>query len=209
MTLSPAPVHGGKQAMKTVFDNRVAPYYTEISYALPAELKDFTQGDIRRMTVYFFGDPNTPAEPMYARLKDGQGRRASSSMTAIWPISRRKNGSFGISAWPGLAMSTCKDIVYVAFGFGNPLAPKPGGFNGTVYFDDVRLYQGECLLNKRTAEFARIDFMPLGLIAGDCQINPSELIRMAADWLMKDSVLSAGTTDPNTNGGGRHGPIRP
>ncbi len=195
------PVYAGKKAMKTVFDNRKAPYFTEIGYALPAELQDLTQADVRRMMVSFYGDPNTPAEPMYARLLDAQGQSGvvfyegdlanlSKPEWQIWDIPLARFNQVNR-----------KEIVRVAFGFGNPLNPAPGGFNGTVYFDDIRLYQGECLLNKRTADFARIDFMPLGMIAGDCQVNAAELIQMAADWLMKDSVLPAGTTDPNSAGG--------
>ncbi|MBE0534853.1 MAG: LamG domain-containing protein [Phycisphaerae bacterium] len=195
------PVHGGSQAMKIIFDNRVAPYYTEISYAVPAELSDLTQGDVRRMTVYFHGDPNTPAEDMYALLEDGQGRsdvvfydgdlaNLSKEEWQLWDI--------GL-AW--FSNVNRKDVVRIAFGFGDPLNPAPGGFDGTVYFDDIRLYQGECLLNLRTADFARIDFAPLGLTAGDCKINTAELMHMAADWLKRDAILPAGTTDPNDAGG--------
>lgn len=199
--LSTDPVHGGSKAMKTVFDNSAAPYYTEVSYALPDELRDLTQAEVKRMTVHFYGDPNTPAEPMYALLEDGQGRtdvvfydgdlaNLSNEEWHLWDI--------GL-AWFSNVNRT--NVVRIAFGFGDPLNPTPGGDDGTVYFDDVRLYQGECLLELRTADFAKVDFAPLGMVAGDCRINSAELLIMASDWLKTDMIIPAGTTDPNDAGG--------
>jgi hypothetical protein len=52
-----------------------------------------------------------------------------------------------------------------------------------VYFDDVRLYPSRCILSRRSAEFAKGDYVE------DCAVNYNELAVMASEWLLEEVTL--------------------
>ncbi len=61
-------------------------------------------------------------------------------------------------------------------GVGDRDNPKLGGA-GMLYIDDIRLHPATCVLSRRSADFARLDFVE------DCEVNYRELEAMAGVWL--------------------------
>ena len=68
-----------------------------------------------------------------------------------------------------------------------------------MYFEDIRPYATRCVLAKRSADFAKVDFAPGGLPAGDCVIDEREIQLMANTWLFTDSTHD--TNNPDRIGG--------
>jgi hypothetical protein len=194
------PVHGGSQAMKALYDNTKAPYYTEISYDVPAELADMTQQGIKGLNLYFGGDPNNQPESIYLVLEDAHGVSEAVKYDGdASNLTRRQWSAWELGlTWFNVDLTDITSVTLVIGDLDNPTA----GSKGVVYLDDVRLYQGQCLLYKRTADFVRTDYAPLGLgfAAGDCEIGYGELLVMAGDWLKTDAILPT-SGDPNAAGG--------
>jgi hypothetical protein len=81
-----------------------------------------------------------------------------------------------------------KNVKSIAIGIGDETGPA--GSSGTLYFDDIRLYTPQCVLTRRSADFAALDYAPEAS-GGDCVINARELEVMTRDWLMTDTLIPA------------------
>jgi len=204
---SASTVHGGNQSLvfnydndgTNLFDHSGKKYYSEIkadtSYL--AIGRDWTKAGVKALTLWFYGDSNNDAnatEQMYVQLNgakvlyDGNMSDISEPSWHEWNIDLSK---FGINL---------SNVTEIAIGFGDQTNTTPGG-SGVVYFDDIRLYQPRCLLSRRTADFAELDYAPQGFpVSGDCVIDYRELNMMASDWLVEDYVIKP-TTNPALVGG--------
>jgi len=204
---SASTVHGGNQSLvfnydndgTNLFDHGGKKYYSEIeadtSYL--AIGRDWTKAGVKALTLWFYGDSNNDAsatEQMYVKL-NGAKVLYDGSMSDIgepswheWNIDMSKSGI------------DLSNITEIAIGFGDQTNTTPGG-SGVVYFDDIRLYQPRCILSRRTADFAELDYAPQGFpTSGDCVIDYRELDVMASDWLIEDYVVKP-TTNPALVGG--------
>jgi hypothetical protein len=65
-----------------------------------------------------------------------------------------------------------------------------GGGSGTLYFDDIRLYTPRCILARRPADYALLDYAPEGTPNGDCKVDYKELAIMARDWATGDRTVN-------------------
>jgi hypothetical protein len=156
-----------------------------------------TKAGVKALTLWFYGDSNNDAnatEQMYVQLNgakvlyDGSMNDISQASWHEWNIDLSK---FGIDL---------SNVTEIAIGFGDQTNTTPGG-SGVVYFDDIRLYQPRCILSRRTADFAELDYAPQGFpVSGDCVIDYRELNMMASDWLVEDYVIKP-TTNPALVGG--------
>jgi hypothetical protein len=81
----------------------------------------------------------------------------------------------------------------IAIGIGNEEPTSPGG-SGTLYFDDIRLYTPRCVLTRRSAELALVDYAPTG---GNCAVNNAELQIMVRDWLQYDYNIEPVAPNPD------------
>ena len=76
------------------------------------------------------------------------------------------------------------DITSIAkfyIGFGGPHTGQTAkGDDGTVYFNDIRLYATRCLPEKG---------LSIADLTGDCVVNLADFEIMAGDWLLSDSSL--------------------
>jgi hypothetical protein len=200
-------VHKGNQSLKLFYDNDGfnvfgdgnKKYYSEIkadtSYLTIG--RDWTKSGIKALTLWFYGNGQNSAganEQMYVKLNgakvlyDGDMNDVKQASWHEWNIDLAK---FGI------ALANVTDI---AIGFGNETNTKQGGA-GIVYLDDILLYQPRCILSKRSANFAKLDYAPAAFPAsGDCAINYGELDIMMNDWLSADYVTEP-TTNPALAGG--------
>ena len=215
-------VHGGKQSMPFFYDDNMQ--YSEAKLTLKRQ-RDWAEDGMEALSLWFYGNPDNSPEQMYVALANANGQ----PVAVYYPDSTQ----IQIAAWQRWVISlnrfadggvVLSDVNSIALGFGDKNNLQAGG-TGKVLFDDIRLYPPVCILSERSAEFARLDFMPLGDPAGDCVINYQELEVMARDWLVMDKVISTsppgttdlvayytfdtqiGTTVPDTSGNSHNGTI--
>ncbi len=205
-----APVHGGQQAMKLLYDNDGTVNNpcppglptTRLTYSkaealvsnLPSGIgSDWTVGGVAKMlSLWFYGDPLNSIEPMWVQLTDASNNKfkvlygayadeaASDVNEASW-----HEWLIDLADFTGVTVSNVKSI---AIGIGNEGGPAGG--SGTLYFDDIRLYTPQCVLTRRSADFAALDYAPEAS-GGDCVINARELEVMTRDWLLTDTLIPA------------------
>jgi hypothetical protein len=144
------PVHGGEKSMGYLYDNTgwLGAYYAVVTRTF-AEPWDWTAFNVKVVTLWFYGDPNnyaTDSERMYLALDDtnvpsnyaevrhgDNGEDTNDVKVAEWHDWRIDLQDFSDG---GVNLN---DVNTVYIGFGHEDAQSPGG-DGTVYFDDVRLY---------------------------------------------------------------------
>jgi len=69
----------------------------------------------------------------------------------------------------------------ISIGVGDKANPQPGG-TGLMYIDDIRLYPSRCILSRRSADFAKLDYVE------DCAVNHREFEVMAEQWLLEELI---------------------
>jgi hypothetical protein len=160
---------------------------------LPQLGQNFLAGGAKALVLYFYGNPiNAVTEPMSVVLTDVTDANAavtygtepdedmSDVNEATW-----HEWNIALTRFSGIDLTQIKAIA-IYFG------PGAGG-GGTVFFDDISLCGQRCVLSKRTAEFARADF-----VDNDCLVNKREVAEMSADWLL-ENVAEVGWAGPWDN----------
>ena len=161
------------------YGNDDSPYHSESK----ANIVDLTADanwvacEIKALSLWFYGDldnSTTVNDGMYLALEDTGG-----NLTVV-PYDG-DDDDLKLEAWQewNIALADFNEvnkvdlssIASIYIGFGDRYAPVAGG-NGTVYFDDIRLYLSRCI--PAHAE---------GDATGDCIANFDDFIIMAGDWL--------------------------
>ena len=174
-------VHGGTQSQSVPFGynntgagGKARYSETERTWAVP---QDWTRNGVKALTLWFYGDPNNSAEPLYAAVQDSLGK--------IKVVAHENPGAVQLSGWQewnidlkqfagaGVNLSS---VAKMYIGVGNRTTPQAGG-TGTMYFDDIRLYPPRC----RPAVVK-----PAASINGDCIVDSLDLHIMAGDWLVSN-----------------------
>ena len=124
---------------------------------------------------------NEPA-PMYVALASSGGSPAvvyhdDPNATQIgtwtqWPIDLKQFADQGVNLG---------NLNTITIGFGDKNNPQLGR-SGLVYFDDIRLYPSRCILSRRSADFAKVDYVE------DCVVNCEEFEVMAGQWLLEELI---------------------
>ena len=147
---------------------------TERTWAVP---QDWTRNGVKALTLWFYGDPNNSAEPLYVAAQDSLGK--------IKVVVHEDPGAVQLSGWQewnidlkqfanaGVNLSS---VTKMYIGVGNRTTPQSGGA-GTLYFDDIRLYPPRC-----RPSVAK----PAASINGDCIVDSVDLQIVAQDWLVRD-----------------------
>ncbi len=122
-------VHGGRQAMPLAYDNNKAPKYseTERTFQVP---QDWTEYGITTLVIWFRGDPNNTAAPLYAKINGTKvlfNNGAPSTAFGLWKQWNIDLVSLGISL---------KSIKTLTIGVDGAAA----GGTGTLFVDDILLY---------------------------------------------------------------------
>jgi len=127
-------VHGGNQSMPFTYDNAVG--RSEATLTL-TDLRDWTEGGVEVLSIWFHGDPANDPEPMYVVLNniavvtnDNPNATQLDSWTE-WRIDLQAFADQGVNL---------ANVVSITLGLGNRTNPVSGG-SGVVYFDDIRLYR--------------------------------------------------------------------
>jgi hypothetical protein len=143
----------------------------------------------KSLVLYFYGTPGNDANfPMYVTLTDGSGNSAQvnyyGEMNDI-DVASWHEWNIDLNQFVEANGVNMSNVQQITIGFGIP--GEQAATDGTVYFDDIQLYTTRCALVMRDANFAKIDFAPLGSpYNGDCKIDYQELEVIANDWLQSD-----------------------
>jgi len=195
---------GDNQSKPYPFDNLDNPLqlYSEAS-ASTSDLPigtDWTIYDFKALSLWFYGDPNNDAEPMYVALEGGDNHLAVVEYDGdVNDIKEEQWHQWDIPLSEFGGVNTA-DVQKIYIGFGDRDNPQSGGA-GIVYFDDIRLYPSRCILSGRSADLVRADFLPVAMpVSGDCVVNNQELEIMASDWLMMEDTIIYTDSNNITNG---------
>ncbi len=128
-------VHGGNQSMPFFYDNSVL-RYSEAQKTLTYP-RDWTENGVNKLSIWFRGFSANAAEPLYVALNGSavvnhdNPNAAQTGRWTEWTIDLQAFADQGVNL---------ANVNTIAIGFGNRNNPQPGG-SGTMYFDDIRLYQ--------------------------------------------------------------------
>ncbi len=124
-------VNGGRQSMPLYYDNSVG--YSEATLTLTG-LRDWTKHNLAELSLWFYGNASNAAEPMYVALNGSavvSNDNPNAALVEEWTEWKIDLQSFGVNL---------ASINTIAIGLGNKNNPQAGG-SGTIYIDDIRLYQ--------------------------------------------------------------------
>ncbi len=134
-------VHTGKQSMPLFYDNNQQGKlkYSEIEKTLTYP-RDWTENNVSTLTIWFRGNSDNAAEPMYIAL-DGAAVVYNDNPNAA-QIDEWTQWNIDLSAPGGFADQgvNLANVNTIAIGFGNRSNPQVGG-SGKMCFDDIRLYR--------------------------------------------------------------------
>ncbi|MFH1719720.1 MAG: LamG domain-containing protein [Planctomycetota bacterium] len=127
-------VHSGIQAMPYYYDNNLKTSEATLTLVSP---RDWTKESVAELSLWFSGDPaNAPAR-MFVALNGNVVVYHSNSavtQTAGWT-----EWVIDLQTFAGLGVNLA-NVNTITLGFGTKNSPAAGG-TGTMYFDDIRLYQ--------------------------------------------------------------------
>ena len=150
--------------MPLFYDN--SPGISEVTRTFSPR-QDWTVKDVTTLSLWYYGDPNNDAERMYVALNgnaivyNDEANAALITEWTQWDIDLQLFANQGVDL---------TNINSMTIGFGNKSNPQAGG-SGTVLFDDIGLYPARCTLSRRSADFARLDYVE------DCIIDYKERLR--------------------------------
>ncbi|UCF15634.1 MAG: hypothetical protein JSW59_19730, partial [Phycisphaerales bacterium] len=129
-------VHGGSQSMKYRYDTNLMISESTMTLVYP---RDWTEGGITKLVLWFRGSSANAAERMFVALNPGapgvvyHDDPAATQMTGWteWVIDLQMFADQGVDL---------TNVNTITIGFGTKDTPADGG-TGTVYFDDIRLYR--------------------------------------------------------------------
>jgi len=136
-------VHGGAQSMPLVYTNEAGVTNSEASMTL-AELRDWTQAGVADLSLWFRGGSANAAEPLYMAIANNAGApatiayddpaAATGSRWTQWRVPLQTFADQGIDL---------TNMEMIAIGLGSKAGVASSGGSGTIFVDDVRLYQPE------------------------------------------------------------------
>jgi hypothetical protein len=133
-------VHRGSKAMPLAYDNNKQGFfrYSEVELTLTYP-RDWTENGVNRLTIWFRGNLDNAAEPMYVALNGSAivtHENPDATQTGDWT---EWNIDLQTFADQGVNLANVNTL---ALGFGDKNNPLAGGA-GKMYFDDIRLYATE------------------------------------------------------------------
>jgi len=135
-------VHGGAQSMPLLYANEAGVTNSEASLTLTSR-RDWTTAGVGELSLWFRGDSDNAAEPLYVAVSNSTGIPAilaqddPSAATARswiqWVVPLQSFADQGINL---------ADVDKIGIGLGSKGGTAVGG-SGTMYIDDIRLYRAK------------------------------------------------------------------
>jgi hypothetical protein len=136
-------VHGGGQSMPVVYDNNKQGYskYSEVELTL-SNVRDWTDEGVSELSLWFYGDPNNSAEPLYVAVSNSTGNPAVviHDDPAAVTIDTWTEWVVPLSAFADQGINLT-DVDKIALGMGTRANTTVAGGSGKMFFDDIRLYK--------------------------------------------------------------------
>ena len=127
-------VHGGGQLMPLFYENNFK--YSEATMTL-VSVRDWTEGGVGVLSLWFYGDASNAAERMYVALNGSAVVYHDNPDAALinewteWPIDLQEFAAQGVNL---------ANVNTISIGFGDKNNLQAGG-SGMVFIDDIRLYR--------------------------------------------------------------------
>ncbi len=128
-------VHDGNQSMPVFYDNSIL-RYSEVEMTLSYP-RDWTENGVSTLSIWFRGISDNAAETLYVALNGNAVVNHDNSIAA--QINRWMEWTIDLQAFADQGVNLA-NVNTIALGLGNKKNPVTGG-SGTMYFDDIRLYQ--------------------------------------------------------------------
>jgi len=128
-------VHGGNQSMPFWYDNSIL-RYSEVQKTLTYP-RDWTEEGVGVLSIWFRGNSDNAAEPMYVAL-NGSAVVTHDNLNAA-QINKWTQWNIDLQAFADQGVNLA-NVNTIAIGFGDKNNPVAGG-SGMMYFDDIRLYR--------------------------------------------------------------------
>ena len=134
-------VHGGRQSMPLLYDNNKQgyAYYSQVELTLDYP-RDWTEQGVGVLTIWFRGQANNDAEPLYVAVANRTGLPAivthddpAAAQVDVWTKWEIPLQTF---ADQGIVLT---DVDKIAIGLGTQGNLTTPGGAGKMYFDDIRL----------------------------------------------------------------------
>jgi hypothetical protein len=126
-------VHSGNQSMPMSYNNAVGK--SEATLTLTSN-RDWTVNGVNKLVIWFRGESDNAAEPLYVALNDSAVVTHDNPDAALatswtqWTIDLTRFADQGVNL---------TNVTSITLGLGNRNNPVAGG-SGMMYFDDIRLY---------------------------------------------------------------------
>ena len=134
-------VHSGAQSMPLLYVNEAGVTNSEATLTLTSQ-RDWTAGGVDELSLWYRGNSANAAEPLYAAISNSTGApaivayddpgAATSSGWKQWRISLQAFADQGINL---------SNVNKIAIGLGTTSGLPASGGSGTLFIDDIRLYQ--------------------------------------------------------------------
>ncbi|MFB0553900.1 MAG: hypothetical protein ACETWQ_11375 [Phycisphaerae bacterium] len=128
-------VYGGNQSMPFWYDNSIL-LYSEVEKTLTYP-RDWTEEGVGVLSIWFRGNSDNAAEPMYVAL-NGSAVVTHENPNAA-QINKWTRWTIDLQAFADQGVNLA-NVNTIAIGFGDKKNPVAGG-SGIMYFDDIRLYR--------------------------------------------------------------------
>jgi len=126
-------VHSGSQSMPLAYDNSVG--NSEATLTL-SDTRNWTVKGVMELSLWFRGEPNNAAEPMYVAL-NGNAVVYHENPDAVL-ITEWTEWNINLQAFADQAVNLT-NVNSITLGLGNRSNPQAGG-TGIMYFDDIGLF---------------------------------------------------------------------
>jgi hypothetical protein len=133
-------VHGGSQSMPLLYVNEAGVTNSEAVMTL-VNPRDWTQAGVAELSLWFRGSSGNALDPLYISIANNAGSPAV--------VPNEDTGSAEIRSWTEWRIQlqtfanqgiNLTDVDKIAIGLGSTGGAAAGG-SGTMYIDDIRLYQ--------------------------------------------------------------------
>jgi hypothetical protein len=134
-------VNGGRQSMPLQYNNdqQFSAKYSEVEMTLVYP-RDWTENDVGVLTIWFRGEPDNDAEPLYVALNGSAVVTHDNPDAALVEEWTQWNIDLQIFADKGIDLT---NVDKIAIGLGTKgNTTTPGGL-GKMYFDDIGLHRSE------------------------------------------------------------------
>jgi hypothetical protein len=196
VSLAVDPNRGGPpyQSMRYWYGNNFSPYYSEARVDIGTgadELNidpDWLGMGAKALVLWFYGTTtNDVNEKMYVKLTDGNSPANTAKVIYDGDMNDIRKAEWqewniDLQNFVDNNHVNLTDVKKITIGFGDGTTRG----TGTVYFEDIQLCVCRCILAKRSADFAKVDYAPLDIDnrpGGDCMVDYQELAVMTLYWL--------------------------